>query len=48
MPTCAVFSVAVAGWCEVRVNGNRTDPINYYKDKTLYARANGKTVLLSH
>ena len=33
---------------EVRVNGNRTDPINYYKDKTLYARANGKTVLLSH
>jgi len=33
---------------EVRVNGNRTDPVNYYKDKTLYARANGKTVLLSH
>ena len=33
---------------EVRINGNRTDPINYYKDKTLYARANGKTVLLSH
>ena len=33
---------------EVRVNGNRTDPINYYKDKTLYARANGKTTLLKH
>ena len=33
---------------EVRINGNRTDPINYYKDKTLYARANGKTVLLKH
>ena len=33
---------------EVRVNGNRTDPVNYYKDKTLYARANGKTVLLVH
>ena len=33
---------------EVRINGNRTDPVNYYKDKTLYARANGKTVLLSH
>ena len=33
---------------EVRINGNRTDPVNYYKDKTLYARANGKTVLLQH
>ena len=33
---------------EVRINGNRTDPVNYYKDKTLYARANGKTVLLPH
>ena len=33
---------------EVRVKGNRTDPVNYYKDKTLYARANGKTVLLKH
>lgn len=33
---------------EVRINGNRTDPVNYYKDKTLYARANGKTVLLKH
>ena len=33
---------------EVRINGNRTDPVNYYKDKTLYVRANGKTVLLKH
>ena len=33
---------------EVRINGNRTDPVNYYKDKTLYVRANGKTVRLSH
>jgi len=33
---------------EVRINGNRTDPVNYYKDKTLYARANGQTVLLKH
>ena len=33
---------------EVRIGGNRTDPVNYYKDKTLYARANGKTVLLNH
>ena len=33
---------------EVRINGNRTDPINYYKDKTLYARAKGQTVLLKH
>ena len=33
---------------EVRINGNRTDPVNYYKDKTLYVRANGKTVLLPH
>lgn len=33
---------------EVRINGNRTDPINYYSDKTLYVRANGKTELLSH
>ena len=33
---------------EVRVNGNRTDPVNYYRDKTLYARASGKTVLLKH
>ena len=33
---------------EVRINGNRVDPVNYYKDKTLYARANGKSVLLPH
>ena len=33
---------------EIRVRGNRTDPVNYYKDKTLYARANGKRVLLEH
>ena len=28
---------------EVRINGNRTDPLNYYKDKALYYR-NGGTV----
>ncbi len=33
---------------EVRVNGNRTDPINYFPDLTLYVRANGQTVKLNH
>ena len=33
---------------EVRVNGNRKDPVNYFKDKTLYYRSGGKTVLLPH
>jgi murein DD-endopeptidase MepM/ murein hydrolase activator NlpD len=33
---------------EVRVNGNRTDPINYFKSMTLYATSNGKKSLLSH
>ena len=33
---------------EVRKNGNRTDPVNYFRDKTLYVKANGKTVVLSH
>ena len=29
---------------EVRINGNRTDPLNYYKDKALYYRGKGGTV----
>ncbi|RHR11270.1 peptidase M23 [Pseudoflavonifractor sp. AF19-9AC] len=33
---------------EVRVNGNRTDPVNYFKDKTLYVTSGGKKVLLEH
>lgn len=33
---------------EIRVNGNRVDPVNYFKDKTLYVTYNGKKVLLSH
>lgn len=33
---------------EVRINGVRQDPVNYYPDKTLYARSNGVTVVLSH
>ena len=33
---------------EVRVNGNRKDPVNYFPDKTLYVRSGGKTVLLPH
>ena len=28
---------------EVRVNGSRTDPLNYFKDKALYYRSGGKT-----
>jgi murein DD-endopeptidase MepM/ murein hydrolase activator NlpD len=33
---------------EVRVNGNRTDPVNYFKSMTLYATSGGKKSLLSH
>ena len=33
---------------EVRVNDNRTDPINYFPELTLYVRANGQTVKLNH
>ena len=33
---------------EVRVNGSRVDPVNYFKDKTLYVRSGGQTVLLPH
>ncbi|NBI10694.1 peptidase M23 [Colidextribacter sp. OB.20] len=29
---------------EVRINGNRTDPLNYYKDRALYYRGSGGTV----
>lgn len=31
---------------EVRINGNRTDPLNYFKDKALYARSGGQTMPL--
>ena len=33
---------------EIRVNGTRVDPVNYFKDKTLYVTYNGKKVLLNH
>lgn len=33
---------------EVRVNGTRKNPTDYYKDKTLYVRSGGKTKVLSH
>ena len=33
---------------EIRVNGNRKDPVNYFKDKTLYVYHNGRPVLLGH
>lgn len=33
---------------EIRVGGSRRDPVNYFKDKTLYARSGGKTVKLNH
>ena len=33
---------------EVRVNGNRVDPVNYFKDKTLYVSSGGKKVVLEH
>ena len=33
---------------EIRVNGTRVDPVDYFKDKTLYVRSGGQTVLLPH
>jgi len=33
---------------EIRVNGERKDPVNYFKDKTLYVYHNGKPVFLEH
>ena len=33
---------------EVRVNGSRVDPINYFPDMTLYYRSSGRTTLLEH
>lgn len=33
---------------EVRVNGTRTDPVNYFKSKTLYVTSKGRRTLLQH
>lgn len=33
---------------EIRVNGVRKDPVNYFKDKTLYVSSGGKKVVLEH
>ena len=33
---------------EVRINGNRRDPVDYYKDKTLYASSGGQKAVLKH
>ena len=33
---------------EIRVNGSRVDPVNYFPDKTLYVRSGGQTVVLPH
>ena len=33
---------------EIRVNGDRRDPVDYFKDKTLYVSSNGRKVLLPH
>lgn len=33
---------------EIRRNGERVDPVNYFKDKTLYVSSNGRKVLLPH
>ena len=33
---------------EVRVNGSRVDPVNYFKSKTLYVQSRGKKVQLKH
>lgn len=33
---------------EIRINGTRVDPVNYYPDKTLYITSSGVTVALNH
>jgi len=33
---------------EIRVNGVRKNPTDYYRSKTLYVKSNGKTSVLSH
>ena len=33
---------------EIRVNGSRMDPVNYFPDMTLYVRSGGQTVVLQH
>ncbi len=33
---------------EIRVNGSRRDPIDYFKSKTLYVRSGGQKVVLKH
>lgn len=33
---------------EIRVNGSRTDPIDYFPSLTLYVQSKGQTVLLNH
>ncbi len=33
---------------EIRVNGSRVDPVDYFPDRTLYYRSGGKSVLLEH
>ena len=33
---------------EIRVNGSRVDPVNYFKSKTLYVQSRGKKVQLKH
>ena len=33
---------------EVRVNGSRVDPVNYFKSKTLYVQSRGRKVQLKH
>ena len=33
---------------EVRINGTRVDPIDYFPDMTLYYRSGGRTTLLDH
>lgn len=33
---------------EIRVNGSRRDPVDYFKSKTLYVRSGGQKVVLKH
>ena len=33
---------------EIRVNGSRVDPVNYFKSKTLYVQSGGRKVQLKH